>query len=419
MKKKQNFNKWRRLDNTAKIFSLDHKNNTNIFRYSAVLKRKVEKSILIQALRKTIDSFLAFKVKIGSGLFWEYLEYNNKEIFVEEERGVPCHKSNFKNNNKYLIKITYYKEKINMEVFHILTDGVGASEFFKALVCNYIDIRYNKKKQNEYKNNKIDYKDRYLENYDKKIVLGRDAKFAYMLPGKIDRKTNNTYHYVLDINEVKKICKDKEISISQFITAVYGFSLYSVFYDSKCKKDIVITVPIDLRRFCKCQTLSNFFTCMDINIGANSGKSITFDDVLDNVKREFKNKLTEEKVKEYLNRDIFLGMFFPIRIAPLFVKKIFMECMGGQFCRTVTSTMSNVGSIDFGEEYNKHIDNVVVLVLPNRIQKIKCTMCSFSDKLSVTINSNIDDLEFQKMFNSVLEKFLDKIKVISNVDDDN
>ena len=92
-----------------------------------------------------------------------------------------------------------------------------------------------------------------------------------------------------------------------------------------------------------------------------------------------------------------------------------MEFMGGQFCRTVTSTMSNVGSIDFGVSYNKYIDNVLVLVLPNRIQKIKCNVCSFSNKLNITMNSNIDDLEFQENFSLLLEKYLKKVKIISNV----
>ena len=49
------------------------------------------------------------------------------------------------------------------------------------------------------------------------------------------------------------------------------------------------------------------------------------DKVLDNVKKGFQSKLTDEKVREHLNRDVFLGMFFPIRIAPLFIKKVFME----------------------------------------------------------------------------------------------
>ena len=37
-----------------------------------------------------------------------------------------------------LFKVTYYKKRINFEVFHVLTDGTGATEFLKELVKNYL-----------------------------------------------------------------------------------------------------------------------------------------------------------------------------------------------------------------------------------------------------------------------------------------
>ena len=411
--KKQLVNKWRRLDNTAKIFSLDHKHNTNIFRCSAVLKRKVNKSVLIQALRKTLESFSAFRVKLGSGIFWEYLEYNKKEVIVEEECGVPCQVISFRDNNDFLFKVTYYKEKINMEVFHTLTDGTGALKFFKALICNYINVRYKKSCEKE-DYNKINYRDQYLQNYDRKLVKMHKTDFAYMLPGKVRQDVNNTYHYVVDVKEVKEVCKRRGVSISEYITAMYIFSLYLAYFNDKSKREIIVTVPIDLRKYYNCDTLSNFFACMDINAKIKEKNITTFEGVLERVHQEFKDKLTCEKVKGYLNRDVALGMCFPIRIAPLFIKKIFMRFMGGLFCKTVTSTMSNVGVIDFGEEYNKYIDNVFLLVLPSKIQKIKCTMCSFSNHLNITMNSNIEDIKFEKIFYTLLKKDLKKIKVINN-----
>ena len=66
--------KWHKLDNTAKIFSLDDENNTNIFRYSIILKHKINKNILKEALNKTLEQYNSFKVKLGTGLFWNFLE---------------------------------------------------------------------------------------------------------------------------------------------------------------------------------------------------------------------------------------------------------------------------------------------------------------------------------------------------------
>lgn len=38
--------------------------------------------------------------------------------------------------------MTYYKKRINFEVFHVLTDGTGASEFVRELVKNYLYLAH-------------------------------------------------------------------------------------------------------------------------------------------------------------------------------------------------------------------------------------------------------------------------------------
>ena len=133
---------WRKLDNTAKIFSLDDKKNTSMFRYSVLLKKNVDPSVLQKALNKTINDCPSYKMKMGAGLFWNYLELNEKNIIIQEENQIPCEHINLKKNNDYLFKVTYYKNKINLDVFHVLTDGVGASVLLKALIYNYFIIKY-------------------------------------------------------------------------------------------------------------------------------------------------------------------------------------------------------------------------------------------------------------------------------------
>ena len=76
-------NSWRKLDNTAKVFSLDEKKNNNIFRLSVILKEKVDSMILKSAVNKTLEMYPSYKVKIRTGFFWNYLEVNNKEPIIE------------------------------------------------------------------------------------------------------------------------------------------------------------------------------------------------------------------------------------------------------------------------------------------------------------------------------------------------
>ena len=72
--------KSRNIDNTAKIFSLDFIKNANVFRFSFILKENIKKDILKEAVNKSLESHSSFKVKLKSGLFWDYFEYNDKVI---------------------------------------------------------------------------------------------------------------------------------------------------------------------------------------------------------------------------------------------------------------------------------------------------------------------------------------------------
>ena len=76
--------KSRNIDNTAKIFSLDFIKNANVFRFSFILKEDIKKDILIKAVNKSLESHSSFKVKLKSGLFWDYFEYNDKEFIVKK-----------------------------------------------------------------------------------------------------------------------------------------------------------------------------------------------------------------------------------------------------------------------------------------------------------------------------------------------
>ena len=406
--------KWRKLDNTAKIFSLDDENNTNIFRYSIILKHKINKNILKEALNKTLEQYNAFKVKLGTGLFWNFFEYNPKEPLIEKEDDIPCNHIDFKENNDYLFKVTYYKKKINLDIFHVLTDGAGASKFLKSIIYNYLNIKHKLNNKIDI-DNKITYQDQYLKNYDKTLKNKTKESLAYQIKEKINTKINNTNHYIMDVKEVKEICKKFKVTITEYLTAIYIYAIYLSIYKKKSKKEIAITLPINLRKYYQIDTLSNFFVCTNINTKMIEKKLFTFEEILNAVHKDFEDKLDVDKVKSYLTRDVKLGMSLPIRLVPLRIKKIFINLIIKVAKRTSTSTLSNVGIIDINDTYKKYIDNILVLVMPNKIEKVKCTICSYDNKLNVTINSNIENNKLENKFLELLKEHIKSIKLESNI----
>ena len=125
--------RWRKLDNAAKIFPMvSNKKFTSVFRVSVILKENIDKEILQEALNQVIEKQVSFKVKLTKGFFWYYLEENVKRPEVKEENDYPCRSIDFNANNNYLFKVTYFKNKINIDIFHALTDGNTAMIFFKS-----------------------------------------------------------------------------------------------------------------------------------------------------------------------------------------------------------------------------------------------------------------------------------------------
>ena len=406
--------KRRNIDNTAKIFSLDFIKNANVFRFSVVLKDKVKKEVLKEAVNRSLESHSSFKVKLKSGLFWDYFEYNDKDFLVKKTSRRSFNRFNYYKNNGYLIKVRYYKNMINIDFFHLLTDGAGATNFVKSIICNYLDIKNDTDYNKNEKKYEVSYQDEFLKNYDKSYKESNSLKNVYLFPDKIKRGVNNTYHYTVNVDEIKKVSKAKGVTITEYLTALYIYSLYLSMYDKKSKKEIALTIPIDIRKHFNVDTLSNFFVCMKINPRIYEKNLSSFEEILDSVKEEFKTNFTESKIKAYLANEVRLGQHIGYRYVPAFIKKFFMGHFGEYFGASTTSTLSNVGIINIDDRYKKYIDNVYAIVMPGRIQKIKCTILSFEGKLNITMNSNIDDVKFEKTFYKLLKEDISNIEILNN-----
>lgn len=185
--------KWRKLDNSAKIFPIDSdKNFSAVYRMSVLLTEEIKHDLLKKAVDKTLESFTSFKVCLKRGFFWYYLEENTKEVLVDEEKNYPCKYIDKNTNNGYLFKVTYYKNKINVDTFHSLTDGSSSIEFIKAIAYNYIDLAHPEEtknipemeiKQNIEVNDK-NTEDSYIKNYQKHLKLPKGGEKAYILHGR-------------------------------------------------------------------------------------------------------------------------------------------------------------------------------------------------------------------------------------------
>lgn len=401
--------RWRRLDSSAKLFPiLSNKKSSSVFRLSVVLKENINVNKLIKAVEIALIKFDSFKVMLKKGLFWYYLQYNTKAIIVEEEQDYPCKYIDPYTNNHYLFKVTYFDKKINMDVFHTLTDGNSAMHFFKEIIYTYLELNY----PDELKTNKrIDrneiysIEDSYIKNYDKKFSKRSRSKKAFLLRGrKLPLDAIRVTHVFIDIQQLRSLCKEKKCTVTQYLTANLILSIYQENYLSyKGKRPIKVCIPVNLKKYFKSNTLSNFFSY--ITVEANMRETKTFDTILDFVKQDFKMKLTQEEILKTMGSNIKLGNQILIKVLPLFLKKIAVKLSYLEIQKYTTTTFSNVGRIGIIGEYKKYIDTFLFLIAPERKEKIKCSACTYEDKLIFTFTSNLFTEEIEKRFaNNLIKK---------------
>lgn len=131
---------WYRLDNAGILYSaLQREEYSAIYRFSALMTEPVRPAALQNAIDRVLPRFPSFAVRIRRGLFWYYLEPNTAPgPFLKADVANPCQPVRFREDNGWLVRFYYYRNRISLEVFHALSDGAGALIFFRTLLAEYL-----------------------------------------------------------------------------------------------------------------------------------------------------------------------------------------------------------------------------------------------------------------------------------------
>ncbi|MEI0606016.1 alcohol acetyltransferase [Brachyspira pulli] len=412
-----------KLDNAAKLFvSIKNKKNMPIFRLSAVLKEEVNPEILQKSLDTTIKRFPTFALIIKNGLFWNYFEENHRKLIVHEDKYPPCYFDNNKLNNNYLVKVGYYKYRVFVEINHAIADATSLISFFKSLLYNYFILS---SKNIDDKNNDILKDDTYSkEDYDdsfevhtrnrEKSKREDKIKNIYLIKGKpLKVYGNNVVHGIISLNKIKEESKKYNITITAYILSVLVYSIYQTKIKNKLEgKNIVICVPVNLRKIFPSISLKNFFGIANIKVETN--KELTFENITEIVKNEMKEKINEEKMKNFIYENTKLENNIFAKFIPLFIKNFMINLVFKHIeDKTKTMTISNFGNIVLSDEMKDYISHFEAVLYPTIHSPLNCGVCSFDDKLSITFERTIIETDIIKYFFKYISN-IDEIEIYSN-----
>lgn len=401
---------WSRLDNVAKIFpNKMNRKETSVFRFSAEMFEIIDPEILQNALNTTIKEFPNFLYVMKKGVFWYYLEQSNLHPMVSPEKKVVCAPIyNGYMQHKLLFNITYYKKRINIEVYHVLADGTGALQFFRTLLYNYLCIKH--KEELIFPISPLDIdsslsqksSDSFKKYYEKQKKFKKvSIKKAFNLKFK-QREEENTQiiEGIVSVKKTLEVAHKYNTTMTVFLTAVLIDSIHKEMTLLNERHPIVLMVPVNLRQFFPSETTRNFFGLISIryDFKKNSGD---FEDILKSVDKTFKHELTRERLSKRMNALAALEYNPLVRVAPLPLKYIILRYAKQFNSRGQTAVLSNVGRISMPKELTKYIKlfNVFMSTI-----KLQLTLCSFEDNLQLGFTSGLISTDIQKNFFRTLTK---------------
>ena len=401
--------RWRKLDNAAKLYSAaSNKKDTRVFRFYCELKEEVEPILLQKALDQTMETFPMFLMVLRKGLFWHYLEPCNLHPIVKEEYKEPCSRLYIKDKKNLLFEVTYYKKRINFEVFHVLTDGTGATEFLKELVTNYLYLGHKDEGLEQVSMLPEDMTvqdqedDSFLKYYSKEQRRPKEKKIHAF---QIRKKKKDGHHLhvhesVVPVQAVLKRSRELGVSMTVFLTAVYLMAIHEEMSKMQEKRPVVLMVPVNLRKFFPSTSMLNFFNWIEPGYDFTKQDN-SFEAVLEYTKEFFKEQLTKEKMSAHISELLALELHPILRLAPLELKNLCIHA-GAKFSeKNVTAIFSNMSVVKMPESYVPYIERFGVYT---NTPKLELCLCSFQDKLSFAFTSRYDTENIERNFYRMLKE---------------
>lgn len=378
---------WYRLDNVGKFYSAQagHSAQT-VFRIAAEMTEDVDPEPLQRALDRALEVFPGFNVTLRSGLFWHYLEQAQGTPKVEPEHIPVCYPMHA-DTKSVLMRVSYYRQRINLEVSHMISDGRGTMELFKTLVAYYVEERYGVPSGLvEYtRDDESKTEDSFSKNYERKASASTKVPKAYRIKGWKDPSSPMYMEVHLSASAVYDKAKEMGVGVTPLLIAAIICAIRDGMpeRDRDGNKAICLNVPVDLRRFFGSETLRNFFGLAIVSyVPGVANESVAT--VAAHVSKQLSDLTQPEVLKRRMNRMIKLEKNPALRIAPVFLKDLVLDVAARIADRDVTTTASNLGRVSMPEGVQPYLESVIVLTSTKGINFV---MASYDDDLSVGISS--------------------------------
>lgn len=400
---------WYKLDLSAIVYpTLQRRDFSSVYRLSVVLKEPVRPELLQQAVDLSLPRFPTYKTAIRKGLFWRYLEPNNRPgPFVRKDIRNFCMPMPFKAGNRYLLRIYYYGCRISLEAHHCLGDGTGGMAVLQTITAVYLRLLghqisngYFVKNINEPPDPE-ELEDAYMRYANARVCPPRPGEKTYRVRGTREPfYTFNVIDGILSVKQVMEVAKKYNATITEYLNSVL---LYALLKKQKTERHlklrpVKIAMPVNLRRFFPSKTLRNFITMVYPAIDPRLGE-YTFEEIVIQVHNYMRYYINEKFLRGDITTNASTQQNPFIRVVPLFIKDFVVR----QFYTRVqdknsSAGLTNMGALKVPDDMKPYIERFDIYMGQPFSSRTNCAIISFEDTLTINFASSIMETDVERYF---------------------
>ena len=416
---------WYKLDLSAIVYpTLQRRDFSSVYRLSVMLKEKIDPVLLQTALDRTLPRFPTYKVAIRKGLFWRYLEPNNRPgPYVLEDIKNPCMPMPFKGNNRYLIRVYYYDRRISLEAHHSLGDGTGGMSLLQTLTAVYLGLLGHPVKPEGFvldidsSPDPEELEDAYMRYANAQFCPPRPAEKTYRVRGtKEPFYTLNIIDGILSVQEVMAVAKRYHASITEYLNAVL---LYALLQKQNADfhirlRPVRIAMPVNLRRFFPSKTLRNFITMVYPSIDPRLGE-YQFEEIVEHIHHYMRYYINDKFLRGDITTNAATQRNPLIRVVPLFIKDLVVRTFYTRVQdKNSSAGLTNMGALHVPPDMKPFIERFDIYMGQPFSSRTNCAIISFEDVLTINFASSIVEADVERYFFRKLVQDGIHVKIESN-----
>ncbi len=416
---------WYKLDLSAIVYpTLQRRDFSSVYRISCLVKEEVKPDILQQALDMTLPRFPTYKTAMRKGVFWRYLEPNNRPgPFVQPDVRNPMQPMHYKTNNRYMIRVYYYQNRISLEAHHSLGDGSGGMCVFMTIVATYLRLLGHEISNGglvldiHEKPDPGELEDAYMKYANAKVCPPRPGEKTYRVRGtKEPYYTLNIIDGIMPVAEVMKVAKGYGATLTEYLNAVLIYALLQKQMSEHhlALKPVRIAMPVNLRRFFPSITLRNFITMIYPGVDPRLGE-FTFEEIVQHVHNYMQYQINEKFLRGDITTNAMTQKNPFIRVVPLFIKDFVVRRFYTKVQdRNSSAGLTNMGLLKLPENMVPHVERIDIYMGQPFSSRTNCAIISYNGTLTINFASSIIEADVERLFFRKLIQDGIPVKIESN-----